>query len=130
MKWRYPRLCQALRNKDVPEVRPHKSGEQVSKHTPGPWTAEYGIRDQFHLPQYQRKDTSHVILGANDLPIAELRLGNIEANARLIAAAPEMLEMLKAALRAHKVGFLSQSLHDEFTKALEQAIAKATGGAE
>ena len=64
----------------------------MSQHTPGPWTIE----------------NKGVILGSEDFPIAYMAFtsGEIdEANARLIAAAPEMLDILIAFVHdADKMG--------------------------
>lgn len=77
-----------------------------TEHTPGPWkafgTAVYfpGIRGGFDL---------------RSCP-------NPEANARLIAAAPDLLDALKEVVR------ISDRKHDAWDAA-RAAIAKATGGA-
>lgn len=100
------------------------------KHTPGPWSMIYENEHYFI-------DAPHMPLGKRD--IARVSLGNRDAaelNARLIAAAPELLEAL-------------QELVAEFDKQSEDAakepgcyglnetggiayartiIAKATGG--
>lgn len=59
------------------------------KHTPGPWNYNEGTRDVIVSKN-----------GYNDVLIAQLyKIGSQhEANARLIAAAPELLEACKAAL--------------------------------
>lgn len=85
------------------------------KHTPGPWSAEE-CRSGFAVYAYKSGDA--VVRTEDD----EGRYGTIanEANARLIAAAPELLEALigvvKVADRATK----------EFDKA-RAAISKAIG---
>lgn len=87
-----------------------------AKHTPGPW-------------RYQRENGSpttgqHMIAG--DTPpgyLAEVRdcgSGDVSANARLIAAAPELLEALLAVVR------VADRATVEFDMA-RAAIAKATG---
>ena len=61
----------------------------MSAHTPGPWKAEYSEGDEWE-----------VLAGAN-LPIAYISgwAGySTEVNARLIAAAPDLLAALKAVL--------------------------------
>lgn len=106
-------------------------------HTPGPWQVFNGVRDEVHLPQYQRKDSCRVILDQDRMAIAEMRMGNPEANARLIAAAPELLEALIAIeteVRAYGELYTEGGAADkEWKKALKFAqvvIAKATGGAK
>lgn len=81
----------------------------MSKHTPGPW-ARYGsiIRS----------------IACNDRKIADVRVIDDEgqANARLMAAAPDLLEALEAALT-----ILTDSVGDfDYDKAMA-AIAKAKG---
>jgi len=104
----------------------------VGVHTPGPWSAE--------LDCEQPVITS---LGAFDEPqIAVVSDGDprveTEANARLIAAAPEMLEALERASRELEWADKNCQIKplagvSTFKIALVKinaAIAKATGGAE
>ena len=62
-----------------------------TKHTPGPWTIETNVRDT---------DLSAIIFCREDHSVATVFVrdatGDGMANARLIAAAPAMLEALKA----------------------------------
>lgn len=59
-----------------------------SKHTPGPWTFDLENRDVV------RTET-----GCNSILIAQLyKDSRTEANARLIAASPELLELLEKIL--------------------------------
>lgn len=105
----------------------------MSAHTPGPW-------------QYVRENGSpttgpHMIKGAIPGYLAEVRdcgSGDVEANARLIAAAPDLLEALKGVLAivSDSQGVAGYHLNgntaewDEFDEvdAAIDAIAKATGG--
>jgi hypothetical protein len=101
-------------------------------HTPGPWKAEMGFVvaaepwDKMYVARaYEPQVMEH--LGCfgpsqsfND--VADMAA----ANARLIAAAPEMLEALKAA-RAELSFF--PYLEREVERLIEDAIAKATGDA-
>ena len=87
----------------------------MSKHSPGPWmVAQYG--------KYKR-----AIMGATlALPIAVVRADPLskdvnDSNARLIAAAPDLLEALQYILVAH-----GEQLDHAFAMA-QDAIAKATG---
>jgi len=96
------------------------------KHTPGPWHVE----GMYVCPVgYQSNPICGVsrYLGQPD--------ENISANARLIAAAPDMLEALKEALELAK---LAESLtgcrgDDDYVWGVQEkisaAIAKATGAA-
>jgi len=100
----------------------HTPGYPTS--TPGPWvihhseprTFVYALNDA--TPRYNRM-WMHV-QGSSATPIDEL-----EANASLIAAAPELLAVAKLLVDANcdeAVAFATQRAH--------AAIAKATGGAE
>lgn len=85
-----------------------------TKHTPGPWVID-GFRDEHDLMTADRR----MIAKINGLRPAMLE---DEDNARLIAAAPELLEALEAVLKA--VGPYDSGLPVEQIKA---AIAKAKG---
>lgn len=99
------------------------------KHTPGPWVADsfptYG-----HPANLTPNITINpVILGvAVNLPIAKVPRKSEEhaANARLIAAAPDLLEALKGVeARCKSSGYVGQD--GQYLKAISAAIAKATG---
>lgn len=71
-----------------------------SKHTPGPWT-------------YQENSDAytHIVRGPTNCLICQLSQSThveIEANARLIAAAPEMLQALTAVVEAMDKGGLDE----------------------
>ena len=92
----------------------------MSKHTPGPWSIEHdtditGVENSPEIGCVGKVDVAHVYLRA--VP------GKTQANARLIAAAPELLEALLRAKRHLSV------YSEEFDMA-ERAIAKATGATE
>lgn len=88
----------------------------MSAHTPGPWA-------------YRPSNDGHFIAGAgeNSGYLAEVRQcrskQDIRADARLIAAAPELLESLQSVLNRC---LDSQGLADAYKQA-RAAIAKATG---
>jgi hypothetical protein len=104
------------------------------KHTPGPWVLE-----RMRLPPRARdRRCGFVVNGpdlTDDLPVrvCDLRaprgmdgFGEAEANAHLIAAAPELLAACEAALNAmiyHGVAFAERDT-------VLAAIAKAKGGGE
>lgn len=95
----------------------------MSGHTPGPW-----ILTQHTGKEYGKPDLcSHAVMGANELQIATVVsdcVDGFEANARLIAAAPELLAALKSALQtAQFEGHPFRGWHKEAS----DAIAKATG---
>lgn len=83
----------------------------MSKHTQGPW----------HIARFEASTVD--IRDARGVTVAEVGDTSMEdeANARLIAAAPELLEALKAARDDLRVaGF------DATVSMLDEAIAKAT----
>ena len=84
------------------------------KHTAGPWV-NWRMDPENVISEHRRDDGSFPI-------IATVRGANKDANARLIAAAPELLEALKAKLAAR--------VHSERVAAdalARAAIAKAEG---
>jgi len=92
----------------------------MSEHTPGPWSIEphgkgfvlYSGRDN------QRHGMNLVYLTEPDW--------NWEANARLIAAAPRMLEALE---RVTELLLATRPEHMEILNAVNLALQKATGEA-
>ena len=108
----------------------------MSKHTPGPWQAEQAGMNGKIIEWFVRVD-------GDDIAIASAicdRAGNIsEANARLIAAAPDLLEALEQTLQLaidwedeargtwqdEALGFLHND--DPIIKKARAAIAKAKG---
>lgn len=95
---------------------------EQSKHTPGPWTIDDG----------------NIILGDKGLSVAEVYADDLEQqrhNARLIAAAPTMLEALVDLVETLQNvrmqdggGQIQDEYADMFSEA-RAAIAKAEGGA-
>jgi hypothetical protein len=94
------------------------------EHTPGPWHAvKYATRTEILARRKaQRKMTSIALVYGSDEDDSE----QADANARLIAAAPELLEALQDVL-------CTLTMDAEWTKdcyevrKAEAAIAKATG---
>ena len=61
----------------------------MSKHTPGPWSVILrGERGTFHIPQAQKHEAENADDGVDGHTVSS-------ANARLIAAAPDLLEALE-----------------------------------
>lgn len=92
-----------------------------SKHTPGPWAVAVAGRSE---SPHSR------VIGAKGLPVAGVwSSDNTDAgrlaNARLIAAAPDMLGALDELLAAAE---LHERPSDAALEAAQQAIRKATGG--
>lgn len=99
------------------------------KHTPGPWTvATYtGNCGAYHITEAEK-----MISGMHDAEgWTESQSMMDEANARLIAAAPELLEALEYCERAMTLAVACSGATPEEGSALQKAraaIAKATGG--
>ena len=97
--------------------------KQVPKHTPGPWLA---------LPYIGVGEFGDyaIVCDTRDRDIAAVEE---EADAQLIAAAPEMLEALKAILKAEMSGYKAVEewggyvLDDDVREIAEAAVAKAEG---
>jgi hypothetical protein len=107
-----------------------------TKHTPGPWSTEVTEDSIFVVPQVNDHDYVALIDKRWDTSIE----GTHEANAHLIAAAPEMLETLEAIykeldepswrlINSNRSGDQSLGNTLSWARALcEKAIAKARGG--
>jgi hypothetical protein len=89
----------------------------MSAHTPGPWSSDFPNGDDW----IRTEDGDAIVrIGFNQ----EHR----EANAHLIAAAPELLEALKAITHRTDLGTaLFHKLTEEHAEAALAAIAKAEG---
>ena len=93
----------------------------TTKHTPGPWRWTHGELDTVHGTLYR-----YSTISADDTEIAEVNkhLPEHHANARLIAAAPELLEA------AEWLAECVAESTDDITQAMARtcaAIAKARG---
>lgn len=112
----------------------------MSKHTPGPWSAEL-----MKIGTIKRGTSAYVLLDGDEYNIAMISswksqpdtAAEAEANARLIAAAPELLEALEALLNAdlyadgEGIHFIKNADTADGERAVQMAraaIAKATGG--
>jgi hypothetical protein len=88
----------------------------MSKHTPGPWAAElWNNSSTDDIGWTITRNGSRVPTSTFDGDEAEA-----EANARLIAAAPDLLEALSAMLEQFNYNTITGIVHDE-----SAAIAKA-----
>ncbi|MCK5611746.1 hypothetical protein KAR91_58295 [Candidatus Pacearchaeota archaeon] len=94
------------------------------EHTKGPWEASHNpaseIREGWQIGMWERDVTANTGLGPSATGIGETR-GEADANANLIAAAPELLEACKA------IGDAMIKTQGFMPHFLEQAIAKAEG---
>ena len=105
-------------------------------HTPGPWFADQDGRIWRRHPSELYQNGGGV---AGDKPIALVQKGwyeeneqgfPVEANARLIAAAPDLLEALESIVSDHDFcGDEWGSRRDAWIETARAAIAKATGEA-
>ena len=97
---------------------------KAPQHTPGPWAAEAAMSmDTPHI-RYITADTRII---ASVRHRAEHTQDMALANARLIAAAPELLEALRRMLpELRGLAFVSDTA-SEMLRIAEAAIAKATG---
>lgn len=97
----------------------------ANKHTPGPW-GFYAEPQPNGCPVVGSKGLLVCMLG-HSVHIADQK-GTALANARLIAASPELLEALQIAYRHLEVSEMKIS-HCKDISAIQAAIAKATGSA-
>lgn len=105
---------------------------QEGGHTPGPWFTydNRDLNDAIWIGPERFVSVAEVRMGADDVP------GDLEANARLIAAAPALLEALKGAIGALEfsrdyhtdLGNEEQAYCQDRLDAALRAIAQATGG--
>lgn len=90
-------------------------------HTPGPWKAEPGPSKQWRVvPHYDGYDRRSV---ATTIPVAGEPHIDPEANARLIASAPELLAALEELVAAQVCG--PCSLCDKAHAAIDAARTEA-----
>lgn len=99
----------------------------MSKHTPGPWYHDFasGMKNgnAALIEYFVRRDGDSVSIAAD---IVDPDTCNpSEANARLIAAAPDLLAALK-----HCSGWVEAYGRSELRREVRAAIAKATGGSD
>lgn len=110
----------------------------TSKHTPGPWMIDVGTRNQQFIRASRANGMRFIArmhpMGSrpayHDGDETEEPTEEAKANARLIAAAPEMLEALELIVSAQDTGIIADPAG--WTKAFDAAsaaIAKANGSA-
>lgn len=104
-----------------------------AKHTPGPWRLIDETGDELAITTDDRMDCNCVEIVAVAIGWDEPLESEQQANARLIAAAPELLEALLATYEALGISYpLHSSDMDKRGAVLAKAcaaIAKATGEA-
>lgn len=98
-----------------------------AKHTPGPWRAVTVPYDSsaFYIEARNAPDKRSPMVAH----IPRSTVQPMEANARLLAAAPDLLEALEGLLSHPNGGTYRNSADSEAVKAALAAIAKATGTA-
>ena len=101
-------------------------GSDEMSHTPGPWHVDEHAKHEITTekgPFWVAHVNYHLEMNG------ELAKKEVEANARLISAAPDLLAVCQAArqaLRSYQYGNGSPDLAVEIADACEAAIAKAT----
>lgn len=103
-----------------------------AKHTPGPWNLEIsrskldGVNVTFAI-QADAVGRVNVCHGQSQEHLEDRGIGEIEcaANARLMVAAPELLEALRGMIEAYDDGVTNWEM--PYQQAARAAIAKATG---
>lgn len=101
---------------------PQVTTKGTTKHTPGPWeVGRYGVND-FEIQGNHRKLA--VVYDYERIPA-----GEAIATARLIAAAPDLLEALLAVQRVCKDAYLPGPVYLSIAErhAINAALAKALG---
>jgi len=99
----------------------------TTQHTPGPWTVfnEFRIKGKSKVIHISICDTLYVIIATlEELPGEDWSMDEVNANARLIAATPEMLETLNYYVKLFKNGDSEWIAYGDKAR---EAIAKATG---
>ena len=102
-----------------------------AKHTPGPWAVSYsadGMTVDTAKPVRFNLTTAGTAVVCNVFPYHDAEHFSGEANARLIAAAPELLASLRWALGAMAARNPVWTEGENYAQA-RAAIAKAEGGA-
>ena len=97
---------------------------ETAKHTPGPWVN--GIRDRWVREQSRGTTVARICEDQGDLDETPRSIGEVVANARLIAAAPDLLRALMeivSAADAHASGEYIRGILDP----ARAAIANAEG---
>lgn len=100
------------------------------KHTPGPWMVD----EAYPFVVYARVKGKEVYLADCDIAYSPLPPKEPDANARLIAAAPELLEALKALLQdageGRRQGRALDLLSKKYIDMARSTITKAEGKKE
>ena len=97
----------------------------MGEHTPGPWHVRFDQKapDVFGFSIYDSENLGEQICGFDEFDnLDDDHVHHIEANARLISAAPDLLAACEATLRH----ISSNQVYDKDSRSiLERAVAKA-----
>jgi len=96
--------------------------DRAGRHTPGPWHVSPPTAQH---PSQARVSALSGFVQIYDAPLTV----ETAANARLIAAAPELLDACRLIVKAHPLNGNTSCPLCDASRAAEAAIAKATGGA-
>ncbi len=103
----------------------------MNKHTPGPWSLGEPERvgEGLHAPIHAQKhgELAMVVWQMEDARIERVRSIDCEANAHLIAAAPELLESLTNLVGLARLGAAHLDKYHAALASAEAVIAKARG---
>lgn len=121
--------CAVMSGEHTPDQ--HRTTERRSLHTPGPWAVEDPIGGELSIaeankPTHEWKFIATVYLREGNDP-DEFPHHVSEANARLIAAAPDLLSALKALMPEGDGWYDGTMDHMPGVKLARLAIAKAEG---
>ena len=95
----------------------------MSIHTPGPWASDEMIHNMMEFRIYS--SAGKIIARVQDFTTFREDVEQAEANAALIAAAPDLLSVLKEAVCDGRLQTFED--RERFRKAARIAIAKAEG---
>lgn len=93
-------------------------------HTPGPW--QVGDKDRNDQRQVLGPDGQLVAVVAHECLTS--RVPEMEANAAVIAAAPDLLAALRSLLKHHECRDCTSAFHAENVEDAREAIARAAFG--
>ena len=100
----------------------------TEKFTKGPWTATYDSQLQAAIEIYNTEDRIMVAVLPDRGTIEAM--SEIEANANLIAAAPDMYEALECACDKYCIGYAGDSIVKCEDCVIQKALRKARGEEE
>lgn len=105
---------------------------ETAKHTPGPWKADFLDEDNGWILDKKSNYIAEIVTSDEENKFIK-NPDEREANARLIASAPELLEALKAAQKILHPLVMKMKVKDHFSEhnvlanVIVKAIAKAEG---